>query len=287
MNESRWLRPMQDADLARVLTWRNADPVRRRMYTTHEITPAEHAAWWAREKNDPATRLMVFEADGEACAVVSFTRVSGADGSATLAFYGDPERRARHIGANLELAAFDYAFETLQLRRLEGEVLDFNAPVMNFHLRQGVKLEGTRRQAYVRDGVAHDIHCFGLLREEWIEWVGPALRARASGTAPAVDIVGRNLRAELTVPKGPLAEAAVLHDVARRLAEGLPLTVVALLAQAVQFDEAPRSPTLSLRARVATHVGSRLVWKIRLVEGERSIASGWITFRVASAGAPP
>ncbi len=42
------LRPMVEADLDMVRIWRNNPVVRANMYTTHEITPEEHRAWWAR-----------------------------------------------------------------------------------------------------------------------------------------------------------------------------------------------------------------------------------------------
>lgn len=42
------LRPMTEADLAQVLAWRNHPDIRANMYTQHEITMAEHRAWWDR-----------------------------------------------------------------------------------------------------------------------------------------------------------------------------------------------------------------------------------------------
>ena len=41
------LRAMTESDLPRVLSWRNAEDVRKNMYTSHIITEPEHRAWWA------------------------------------------------------------------------------------------------------------------------------------------------------------------------------------------------------------------------------------------------
>lgn len=160
------LRPMAENDLDLVLEWRNAEDVRRNMYTHHVISPEEHSRWWQRVSIDPFSRLLIFEIDARPAGVVTFSRYTGKNGSATWAFYsGDRSRRG--IGSQMERAALEYAFETLEVRRLECEVLDFNRPVVDFHLKHGFTLEGTRRDAYMRDGEHHDIYCLSMLSTEW------------------------------------------------------------------------------------------------------------------------
>ena len=54
------LRPIKDSELELMLSWRNAPAVRENMYTTHEISLAEHAAWWERtNSSDQATLFHV------------------------------------------------------------------------------------------------------------------------------------------------------------------------------------------------------------------------------------
>ena len=87
--------------------------------------------------------------------------------SATWAFYSSDVTR-RGVGTYMELAALDYAFLTLELNRLECEVLDFNEAVMKFHRKFGFSLEGTKRQAYFRDGVFYDIYSLSILKSDWL-----------------------------------------------------------------------------------------------------------------------
>jgi hypothetical protein len=61
---SSGLRPMREADLDMVRRWRNAPDVRKNMYTTHEISPEEHRAWWERISADPASRQLFNVIDG-------------------------------------------------------------------------------------------------------------------------------------------------------------------------------------------------------------------------------
>ena len=45
------LRPVNDDDSAGVLRWRNHPDVRAVSLTQHEISPTEHAAYWAEERS--------------------------------------------------------------------------------------------------------------------------------------------------------------------------------------------------------------------------------------------
>ena len=58
------LRPAEDADVDAMLAWRNHPRVREMSLTQHEITPDEHAAWWARTRNDPTRAVLVYERGG-------------------------------------------------------------------------------------------------------------------------------------------------------------------------------------------------------------------------------
>lgn len=168
------LRLMTVDDLPMVLAWRNAEDVRKNMYTSHVISPSEHSSWWESRSKDPRVRLLVFEIESQAVGVVIFTKYTGKGGLATWAFYsGDRSRRG--IGSMMELAALLYAFDDLGLRKLDCEVLEFNRPVINFHIKHGFMVEGVFRRAYFRDGQYYDIYRLGMLVEDWSAHVKPTL----------------------------------------------------------------------------------------------------------------
>lgn len=168
------LRQMTESDLPMVLSWRNADDVRKNMYTNHLITPDEHHSWWKSQSKNAATRLLVFELESQPVGVIVFTKYTGKGGTATWAFYsGD---RSRHgVGGRMELAALTYAFESLELRKLECEVLAFNQPVIDFHVKYGFTVEGVFRQAYQREEQYYDIYRLSMLATEWFRYVKPTL----------------------------------------------------------------------------------------------------------------
>jgi spore coat polysaccharide biosynthesis predicted glycosyltransferase SpsG/RimJ/RimL family protein N-acetyltransferase len=102
-------RPARAADADLLLAWRNDAAVRAVSHTTHEVAPAEHAAWLARVLADPDRTLLVVERDGAPVGTVRFDRQGH---EATLSVTIAPEQRGRGVGVQairesteLELAA--------------------------------------------------------------------------------------------------------------------------------------------------------------------------------------
>ena len=60
-----------------------------------------------------------------------------------------------------------YAFNELNLFRLQLTVFDFNLRAISLYEKLSFKREGTFRQFMERDGKRHDMHLYGLLRHEW------------------------------------------------------------------------------------------------------------------------
>lgn len=191
------LRQMCDADLDMVLAWRNTPDVRRNMYTSHVISVDEHHAWWRQHSVNPATKLLICEIDSEPVGVVTFTNYTGEDGTAMWAFYSGNTTR-RGIGRVMEMEALTYAFELLRLRRLEAEVLSFNRPVVDFHLRHGFTIEGVFRQAYKRDGELHDIYRIAMLADEWFRRVKPTLIGRELGNEKSLSGFTTSLKVQIS-----------------------------------------------------------------------------------------
>lgn len=160
------LRPMNSADLDRVLKWRNHPSIRTNMYTQHEITPVEHQAWWERVKDSPNFRPYIYERDGIPLGYVAFSEISSKNKTATWAFYSSPDAR-RGTGSLMEFLALDEAFGAIGLRKLSCEVLGRNARVVKMHERFGFQREGLFREHVLIDGAFDDVHRLALFANEW------------------------------------------------------------------------------------------------------------------------
>jgi UDP-4-amino-4,6-dideoxy-N-acetyl-beta-L-altrosamine N-acetyltransferase len=159
------VRPMADADVERVLAWRNHLEVRRYMYTQHEITLDEHQRWFERTRQDPRKHLLIFEADNQALGFVSFNEL-GSGGVADWGFYIAPDTR-KGCGRELGRAALDHAFNDIKLHKVCGHALAYNERSIRFHQTLGFKQEGALRDQHYDGERYNNIICFGLLSQEW------------------------------------------------------------------------------------------------------------------------
>lgn len=161
------LRPLTEQDLSIVRTWRNSPEVRRNMYTKHEITEAEHKAWFQRMTFDVASRWFVHEdASGQPDGVVYFTQLHPSNASAFWGFYAAPNALPG-TGTRMGLNALDTAFTLLKLHKLNAEAIVSNEASLRFQKKLGFKEEGVFRDFYYDGDHYSDVVRLGILASEW------------------------------------------------------------------------------------------------------------------------
>jgi RimJ/RimL family protein N-acetyltransferase len=106
------LRPLAEADLPLVRSWRNHPSVRQHMFSTHAIAEDEHRQWFARQQADPTRRLWLFLRGGQPMGFVHLSGVAPG-GVAEWGFYAAPGA-PKGTGRALGLAALARAFGTEQ-----------------------------------------------------------------------------------------------------------------------------------------------------------------------------
>lgn len=80
------------------------------------------------------------------------------------------------------LGILGYFFERLKLRRVTSVITEDSPMTIRLALRLGFKLEGTMREAVLRDGKYLNAHIYGMLREE----LSNAIPANGSGSQEKV-----------------------------------------------------------------------------------------------------
>ena len=143
------LRTAYLTDLDLMLAWRNHPEVRRVSLNQHVITPEEHATWWQATEGDPTRQVLVYERDGHPAGVVSFFDLDDTTRSASWGYYLDLkglEERGQTLLAWIEVQreAVRYAFDSLGLSVLRGEVLATNEAVRQLNRRQRFVEVGSR-----------------------------------------------------------------------------------------------------------------------------------------------
>jgi len=77
------------------------------------------------------------------------------------------EDRGKGYGHDAINLLLDFAFNTLNLNRVELETLDFNQRAQRCFKKVGFKEVGRKRKAHLVDGEYHNLLIMDILREEW------------------------------------------------------------------------------------------------------------------------
>lgn len=80
---------------------------------------------------------------------------------------GASAERGRGYGYEALSLAIEFAFNELNLERLQLNVISYNTAGIRLYEKLGFKKEGVYREAVLRDGVRSDLYLYGILRREW------------------------------------------------------------------------------------------------------------------------
>lgn len=162
------LRLVDEQDLPTIRAWRNHPKINQYMFCQHLITEEEHRNWFHNSLNNDLRKLFIYQAGEAKLGFVQFQQQ--AEGSRVLewGFYISPDAE-RGTGSRMTSIALAQAFNDLDAMKVYGEVLSFNIPSIKLHERLDFKCEGILRQQHLLNETYYDIHCYGLLRNEWLE----------------------------------------------------------------------------------------------------------------------
>lgn len=80
---------------------------------------------------------------------------------------GDDAFRGQGFGQEAMEVAMRFAFDELNLHRLQLTVFAYNTNAIALYERLGFQLEGAMREFVQRDGQRYDMQLYGLLYDEW------------------------------------------------------------------------------------------------------------------------
>lgn len=156
---------MRETDLEKVLRWRNHPDVRKCMLSQHEITLAEHRAWFERSVKDATRALLVVEEDDLAIGCVVFSNVSY-KGATEWSFYVDPNS-GPGTGKKVCMCGLGYAFDLLNINSVLGRVLATNIASIRLHARLGFTRIEDRSEKLLINKKSVELHFFELKKSKF------------------------------------------------------------------------------------------------------------------------
>lgn len=162
------LRPIQEHDLPIILHWRNSSRIRKSMFSDHVISWEEHVRWFQRTQDDLSAVYLVHEIGGVPVGVIHFTSIDCKSRRCMWGFYVGPDCLPKGTRFRMGCLALDYAFDSLEMRKVCGEVLACNLPSRNFHLKLGFSQEGYFQEHVLKENTYHDVVFFSLMKDHWV-----------------------------------------------------------------------------------------------------------------------
>jgi spore maturation protein CgeD len=132
-------RPLSAADLPVTRGWRNQQRVREQLLHSDEITEAEHQEWFDRYQYRDNDFVFVVSDEEGPVGQVAIYNVDWAQKAAEFGrlMIGEKRGLGRNYGMILTLGAVDWAFSSLQLRKLCLNVKRGNSAAVETYLRSG------------------------------------------------------------------------------------------------------------------------------------------------------
>ena len=147
---------------------RNEPSIRGAMYTDHVIGVNEHLSWLNQLKQTTQQLAMaVLNKDGIPVGLASLKNIDPLHKTADWGAYISEGARGIGIGTIAAIGMIDQAFHVLALEKLNAEVIEGNAPSLNYHKKIGFVEEGFRKSNVVKQGKRLGVHLLGLEKANW------------------------------------------------------------------------------------------------------------------------
>lgn len=160
------LRSIKESDLKTVLTWRNSERIRSQMFSDHIINEPEHRSWFESLLNHN-TVVLIFECCNRPVGLSDFKEIDEQNHRCIWGFYLGESDLPRGTGLLMGYLSMEYAFNTMNMRKVYSEVLATNTVSLSYHKKLGFVTEGVLRQHVIKQNQYIDVSIFGLLKSDW------------------------------------------------------------------------------------------------------------------------
>lgn len=180
------LRPLQAGDKERSIIWRN-DPELRDMALSYRypVTEIMEDSWYRKALTGEDQSKVYFSIENlDNNKHIGFIHLYNVDYIARHTYFGivigDKYEQGKGKAVEAMHILFQFAFNHLNIRKINLEVADFNNKAIALYKEFGFTIEGVLRQQLYIDGAYHDKYCMGLFKEEYSKKYHNSSAIRAS-----------------------------------------------------------------------------------------------------------
>ena len=167
-----YLRAMEPEDMEMCRDMINDKEVSRMVVGwSFPVSKQEQMDWYNRVVASTNKRFTVCMKDNnEPVGIVTLTNIDLVNRSAFHGIKLHPScPKGRGVGTDAVMTLMEYAFNQINLNRLDGEWLLYNTASKRLYEKCGWREEGIKKQAIYRDGEYHDLAIAGVLKEDYLK----------------------------------------------------------------------------------------------------------------------
>jgi RimJ/RimL family protein N-acetyltransferase len=166
------LRPVSEKDILLCVRWLNDPEIRQKIQNVLPVTEGGEREWLeSLNKKSNTNVVLTIVVKGKAIGIMGIHNICWTDGTATTgAFIGEKEYQGKGYGTDAKMALLNYAFNTLNLRKIKSEVKSFNTCSLKYSKKCGYKPEGCLKKHCFANGKYWDVIILGLFKEDWLPY---------------------------------------------------------------------------------------------------------------------
>ena len=171
MGKKIYLRAMELEDMEMYRDMINDEEVSRMVVGwSFPVSKKEQLDWYNCVVSDVNKRFTVCRKENnQAVGMVTLTNIDLVNRSAFHGIKLHPSCPKRTgVGTDAVMTLMEYAFNHINLNRLDGKWLLYNIASKKLYEKCGWHEEGIKRQAIFRNGEYHDLAISGILKEEYL-----------------------------------------------------------------------------------------------------------------------
>ena len=167
-----YLRPVLKEDMPLVTVWINDPEVTQFLKIAFPMTPEDELKWFESlggRKPDNIVFAIVLVENNEMIGTMGLHHVDFRHGTATTgSFIGKKECWDKGYGTEAKMLLLEYAFNTLNLRKICSIVYDFNKRSKRCMEKCGYREEGHRKRHHYRNGRYADDFLMAVFKEDFL-----------------------------------------------------------------------------------------------------------------------
>lgn len=152
-----------------IYNWRNELSIRKVMYNSDFLKWEEHINWFESLLKDDSRFMKILYYEDIPYGIANFYYSDCKANVGNWGFYIGDKNAPKGMGKVLAYAMLEFLFYELNVRKVSGEVLEFNSISINFHEKIGFTKEGVLRKHILKNEQFYDVYLYSIFKNEWEE----------------------------------------------------------------------------------------------------------------------